>query len=256
MTAMVMTADDAYDHDDEMPSPSRLSRFVLGSAAMLATVASVWAFFHFTGLEPVARLQLQSRFDRVDVGELDRALRPLLQTSFVEVDLQAVQQTAGALPWVARARAEREWPATVRVLIWEREPVARWSGGVLLDASAARFDPAGREVADTLPRLSGPEGSERRVLTMFTQMAAKLEGTPFALSGLRQDARGDWTATTFDGIELRFGRSDPLLSLDMLLGPAARALAMQLVEVEHIDLRYTNGFSVGWREPAAATKRN
>src|SRR5690606_42005373 len=107
-----------------------------------------------------------------------------------------------------------------------------------------------------LPQLSGPDGSERRVLTMYMQLSARLDGTPFALSGLRQDARGDWTATTADGIELRFGRSDPLLSVDMLLGPAARALAMQRLEVEHIDLRYTNGFSVGWREPAAATQRN
>jgi cell division protein FtsQ len=254
MTAMVMSAD-AYDRDDAMPGASRLSRFLLGSAALAATVASVWAFFHFTGLEPVARLQLQARFERVDAAELDEALRPLLQTNFVEVDLQALQQAAGALPWVARARAEREWPATVRVLVWEREPAARWSGDVLLDGSGTRFDPAGRTIADTLPRLSGPEGSERRVLTMFQQVAAKLEGTPFALSGLHQDARGDWTAKTVDGIELRFGRSDPLLSVDTLLGPAARALAMQLVEVSHIDLRYTNGFSVGWREPAAATKR-
>lgn len=255
MTTMVMTAD-AYDRDDEPALSSRLSRFALGTVALLAAGGAVWAFFHFTGLEPVARLQIEARFERVDAAELDRVLRPLLQTSFVEVDLQAVQMAAGALPWVARARAEREWPATVRVRVWEREPAAHWDGGVLLDAAAARFDPAGREVDQRLPRLAGSEGSERRVLTMFTQLSARLGGTPFALSGLRQDARGDWTATTADGIELRFGRSDPLLSVDMLLGPAARALAMQLVEVEHIDLRYTNGFSVGWREPATVTKRN
>lgn len=255
MTAMVMTAD-AYDRDDDVPMSSRLSRFALGTAALFAAIASVWAFFHFTGLEPVARLQIQARFERVDTAELDAALRPLLQTSFVEVDLQAVQRAAGALPWVARARAEREWPATVRVRIWERVPAARWSGDVLLDENAARFDPAGREVGDALPRLAGPAGSERRVMTMYTQLSARLDGTPFALAGLQQDARGDWTATTADGIELRFGRTDPLLGVDVLLGPATRALGPQLADVRHIDLRYTNGFSVGWREPAAATKRN
>ncbi|MES0873859.1 cell division protein FtsQ/DivIB [Sinimarinibacterium thermocellulolyticum] len=255
MTVMVMSLD-APMRDDQMPAPSRLSRFMLGSGALLGAVAAVWSFFQFTGLAPVARLQVQARFEWIDPAELDRALRPLLQSRFFEVDLKAVQRAAAALPWVARARVEREWPATVRVRVWEREPAAHWHGGLLLDVDGTRFDPAGREVAATLPRLAGPEGSERRVLTMFTQLAAKLEGTRFALAGLRLDARGDWTATTVDGIELRFGRNDPLQGVDMLLGPAARALAAQMPDVEHIDLRYTNGFSVGWREPAAGNQGN
>lgn len=256
MTAMAMTHED-YDAPD-IAQLSRLSRFLIGAAALLAAGFAVWGFFRLTGMQPVARLQVEGRLQRVDASEVDRAVRPLLDATFVEVDLQSVQGVVTELPWVARARAEREWPATVRVRLWEREPAARWGADSLLDMQAIKFAPEGRSLPDTLPQLSGPEGSASRVLATYRQLSTRLDGTPFALKGLNQDARGDWTATTIDGVELRFGRSDPLLALDMLLGPGARALAGHLAEVAHIDLRYTNGFSVGWREqpPTDKKKRN
>jgi cell division protein FtsQ len=251
MTAMAMSEE---QFDDEAPV-SRLAHFLLGGAALLAVAGAIWGFFHVTGTEPVARLQVEGRMQRVDAAQVDAVVRPLLDARFVEVDLRAIQDAVSALPWVARARVERAWPATVRVRVWEREPAARWGRDALLDTDAVLFAPEGRDVANDLPLLSGPEGSAATVLAVYRQIARRLDGTPFALAGLRRDARGDWTATTVGGVELRFGRSDPLTTLDMLLGPGARALTAQLEEVAHIDLRYTNGFSVGWREPDASSRR-
>jgi cell division protein FtsQ len=253
MTAMAMS-EELFDDEARVPV-SRLSHFLLGSAALLAIAGAIWGFFHVTGTESVARLQVEGRMLRVDAAQVDAVVRPLLDARFVEVDLHAIQDAVSALPWVARARVERAWPATVRVRVWEREPAARWGEQTLLDSDATLFAPDGREIPDGLPLLSGPEGSAAMVLGVHRQIARRLDGTPFALAGLRRDARGDWTATTIGGIELRFGRNDPLTTLDMLLGPGARALAAQLEEVAHIDLRYTNGFSVGWREPDASSRR-
>jgi cell division protein FtsQ len=254
MTAMVMS-EELFDDEAPMP-PSRLSHFLLGSAALLAVAGAIWGFFHVTGAEPVARLQVEGRMLRVDAAQVDAAVRPLLDARFVEVDLHAIQNAVSALPWVARARVERAWPATVRVRVWEREPAARWGEDSLLDTDAGLFAPAGRDIPHGLPLLSGPEGSAPAVLAAHRQISRRLDGTPFALAGLHRDARGDWTATTTGGVELRFGRNDPLTTLDMLLGPGARALAANLEEVAHIDLRYTNGFSVGWRQPDASSRRN
>lgn len=254
MSAMAMTADD-FDGDEAAPM-SRTTRFLVGTLALVMAAAAVWGFFRVTGDRPVARLLVEGELHQVRVGEIEQAVRPLLEMRFVEVDLDAVRDAVRQVPWVARVRAEREWPATVRVRLWERQPVARWGDGELLDGDAAAFAPAGRDVPPTLPLLSGPEGSAARVLATYRQLAGRLEGSLFALQGLSEDARGDWTGTTRTGVELRFGRADPKGAVDMLLGPASRALANDLAAVDYVDLRYTNGFSVGWREPAAATKRN
>lgn len=254
MTAIAMTAD-AFDDDEPAPH-SRLLRFAIGLAALAATAGAVWGFFRVSGDQPVARLHIEGELQRVSPAEIDAAVRPLLDASFVQVDLDAVHTAVIALPWVGRVRVERVWPATVRLRVWERVPVARWGEDRLLDADGSPFTPDGREVPPSLPQLSAEAGNAAVVLGMFRQLAARLDNTAFALAGLNQDARGDWTGRTASGIELRFGRGDPSQALDTLLGPAARALADRTEEIEHVDLRYTNGFSVGWRKPVADTKRN
>lgn len=256
MTAIAMTQDLL---DDDLPEPaglSKLLRFALGSAALLAAAAAVWVFFQMTGARPVARLLIEGELRRVGVREVEAAVRPLLDASFVDVDLDAVHLTVQGLPWVARVRAEREWPATVRVRLWERVPAARWGKDSLLDGDAVVFGPEGREVAESLPELTGPDGSAARVLDTYRRLSARLDGSLFALQGLNEDARGDWTGVTHGGIALHFGREEPLAAVDVLLGPATLALAGNVAAVKYVDLRYTNGFSVGWREPAADSKRN
>ncbi|MEQ1439909.1 cell division protein FtsQ/DivIB [Fontimonas sp. SYSU GA230001] len=256
MTAIAM---DAEVFEDETAGPSgrsRLLRFLIGSAALCAAAAAVWAFFQMTGARPVARLLIEGELRRVSAAEIDAAVRPLLDARFVDVDLDAVHQAVQSLPWVARVRVEREWPATVRLRLWERMPAARWGTDGLLDGDAVIFAPQGREVPESLPELSGPEGSAPRVLATYRRLSARLDGSPFALLSLGEDARGDWTGTTRDGVVLRFGRDDPLTAVDVLLGPAAQALAARMDAVKYVDLRYTNGFSVGWRELPADAKRN
>ncbi|MFA5939128.1 MAG: cell division protein FtsQ/DivIB [Sinimarinibacterium sp.] len=257
MTAIAMTQG-LFDDDDlpESTGRSRLLRFALGSAALLAAAAAVWAFFQMTGARPVARLLIEGELRRVSVGEIDTVVRPLLDARFVDVDLNAVHTTVQVLPWVARVRAEREWPATVRVRVWERVPAARWGKNSLLDGDAVIFAPEGREVPESLPELTGPDGSATRVLDTYRRLAARLDGSLFALQGLNEDARGDWTGFTRNGIALHFGRDEPVATTDALLGPATQALAGNIAAVKYVDLRYTNGFSVGWREPAADPKRN
>src|SRR3546814_2321099 len=83
---------------------------------------------------------------------------------------------------------------------------------------------------------------------MFRTLSGELAPSAFPLQGLTQDARGEWGGRTTDGVELRFGRTDHEDKVAMLLGPAERVLKNRLNDVKSVDLRYTNGFYVGWPE--------
>ena len=78
--------------------------------------------------------------------------------------------------------------------------------------------------------------------------AAAEEGTPFVPSALSENARGEWTAVTATGIELRLGRGAPTDAVARLAGPVRMALTERLQEVAYVDLHYVNGFAVGWRD--------
>ncbi|MGH8445923.1 MAG: cell division protein FtsQ/DivIB [Solimonas sp.] len=253
MTAYAMTADDAFDFDS---TPLRRHLMLaVGVAAFLAVVAAGWSALEFGGRQPVARIQVEGRFARLKLGDVDGAVRPLVDRQFGDLDLTAVRVAVEALPWTSRASVERVWPAMVRVRAWERVPFARWGESALLDTDSRVFTPAASELPQGLPQLSGTPGHEALVADTFRELSAKLIQSSFPLQGLTQDARGEWSARTAGGVELRFGREDPQNKIDMLLGAAEHALKDRMADVKYVDLRYTNGFSVGWLTPPKTDRK-
>ena len=204
----------------------------------------------------LSRLQLEGHFDRISPESLRRASAMHLADGFFSVDLEAIRNDVAALPWVARARVERVWPAGVRVRVWEREAYARWNADSLLDTGATAFTPAAADLAEPrmaeLPRLGGTPGNEKLVNETYRRMSQALAETPLALSGLQLDARGEWTAQTRRGVELRLGPGAAADKLPVLLGALPAALGERLAEVAYVDLRYTNGFAIGWLSRGAA----
>lgn len=235
----------------ELPS---LENVELKLPRWLASVLALAVVFAATAIalewrDPrLHRLHLEGRFERVSALSVQQAVEPALGQGFFGVDVAAVREQVTRLPWVARARVERRWPSGLDVRVWEREPLARWNDGSLLDVDAVAFTPAdvGEPALQRLPELAGPEGNERLVADSFRQLSAAVESTPLALSGLRLDARGEWTAQTRLGIELRLG-SEPVGSkIDVITGALLAAVGNRLDEVAYVDLRYTNGFAIGW----------
>ena len=64
------------------------------------------------------------------------------------------------------------------------------------------------------------------------------------------DERGAWSLVLGGGQEIRLGRRDVDERLERFFDVVAPALAAEMPRVQYVDLRYTNGFAVGWR-PAA-----
>lgn len=201
---------------------------------------------------PLTQLEVRGEFEHLSVEDVHVAAAPYLGTSFFAADVTAMRDAVAALPWVESVRAERRWPGAIAVRIEEREPFARWNQDSLLDTGAQSFTPRAGEVPTGLPRLGGSPGHELEVAQAWRRLAPALEGTPLQLLGLWLDARGEWSAQTASGIELRFGQNAPDERLPMLSGAVKRTIGGGWDRVKVIDLRYTNGFAVGWREAEAS----
>lgn len=199
-------------------------------------------------------LEVRGAFDFLPPEAVRASVAGLLDRDFYELDLGALRREVERLPWVARARVERVWPATVRIEVVEHRPIARWGGAALLSDEGAVFSPGG-VLPEGLPQLDGPPGRAAAVRAAFDVLRARLVDTPFVPARLQLGERGEWTAWTAAGIEIRLGRSPdgeaPLVAAATLAGPALRALEGRLEEVAYVDLHYIHGFAVGWREQPA-----
>ncbi len=199
---------------------------------------------------PVRRLVVQGTFQRVTPIQIEAALAPDLGRGFLSVDLDALRARIERLDWVDTARLRREWPDKLVVRITEHRAAARWGEKGLLDTRGQLFGEHAPHAFPELPKLEGPAGSEREVAKLYLTLRHRLAASQLAVDTLRMDDRGAWHLVLKTGQEIRFGRRDLPERVDRLFDVVAPALVEQFNRVAYVDLRYTNGFAVGWRGDA------
>jgi cell division protein FtsQ len=235
----------------ELPAlPRGVIAALLSLAALLVTALAVHLLRPQFDL-PLTSLRIDGELQRLSAAQIAAAAAIAPGVHLFDADLTALRARVEALPWVAHARVSRLWPDRVAVRVWERMPIARWGDAGLVDSESRSFTPAASEIPDGLPRLAGPDGREADVVTAYRALKAALEGSRLAPVALTLDARGEWSAVTADGISLHFGNGNPAASAALLLGPASHALAEHFDQVASIDLHYSNGFAVGWKNGIA-----
>ena len=113
-----------------------------------------------------------------------------------------------------------------------------------------------RHVPPELPRLDGPEGSEWQVAQRYLAIQGRLVEQGLRVAALRLDARGAWDLVLSNGVTVRLGRRQVDERMDRLVQVAAQVIAGRAAEIAYVDMRYSNGFSIGWwrdRKPARPT---
>jgi cell division protein FtsQ len=98
-----------------------------------------------------------------------------------------------------------------------------------------------------LPRLNGPEGTEWQVAQRYLAIQGRLSGLGLQVAGLRLDARGAWELDLSTGVTVRLGRRQVDERMDRFVQFGAPVIAGRAAEIRYVDMRYSNGFSIGWR---------
>lgn len=232
---------------------------VLGGTASLLLVAGlgllVWFAAPMMGGPKINQLRLSGRLEHVQPLAVREAVLPTLGSGFFTTDVDKVSAAVTAVPWVAQADVRREWPHTLRVRVTEEVPMARWNGDGLMDAQGRVFVHSTDAAYASLPALSGREGSEQDVLAQYDTLQSLLAPRGLAIAGLVVDARGAATLQLDDGIEVRLGREDAEARLARFSSIALPALGAKLATVAYVDMRYTNGFAVGWKTASGLQAR-
>jgi cell division protein FtsQ len=222
-------------------------------AGITATIAVLGAGLWGAALlldRPIRQVIVQGPFERVSVLQIEAAVGDLREAGFLGVRLESVRERIVAIDWVDDAVVRRRWPAEVEILVVEQVPAARWGDSGLLNTRGELFVREARHMPPELPQLSGPEGTERQVARKYLDARTALAAAGFRLRSLELDARGSWRIELTNGIELRLGRESFETRLRRFARIAAPLLTPRVAEVGYVDLRYSRGFAVGWRERA------
>ena len=87
----------------------------------------------------------------------------------------------------------------------------------------------------------------------YQAMQGMLEPLGLRISHLTMNERRAWSLYLNNGLQLRLGRNDAHLRLLRFVRVYAKVLKPQQDKIDSVDLRYTNGFAVRWRDGASAS---
>ena len=224
-----------------------IRRFALAGGTLLAITASV--IFVFLLLDrPVATIQVDGPFARVNASQIEAEVLANLHGGFISLDLDRLSTTIRRLPWVDQVRISRQWPNGLHITLIEQRPAARWGASGLLNVRGELFIADSRHVPAGLPLLAGPPGTEAEVVKVF--LAARSYLLPHGLDvvGLVRDPRGAWDMTLSSGVVIRLGRHRVDQRIRRYGDLVLEIIGADPGRVEYVDMRYSNGFAIGWRK--------
>ena len=222
-------------------------------AALVLPLVALTFYGAFKGVQlaldqPVRYVEVEGTFQRVTPIQVEAAVAEGLNAGFMTVSLSALRERVQQLDWVDRANVGRRWPDTVIVRVTEHQAAARWGENGLLNVRGELFTEDAQHSFAELPSLAGPPGTERDVARRYLAVRGELADAGLTLESLELDERGAWRLKLGGGQEIRLGRRDIDERLYRFFKVVAPALAADLKRVDYVDLRYTNGFAVGWRQ--------
>jgi cell division protein FtsQ len=234
-------------------SPRRWPRMFTGwrtyacRAAVCLVVVGGLAALTWALDRPIRVISMDGRFQRVSPGEIEKAVVPFTQAGFMSADLARIQRAVEAVPWVDHARVQRRWPNSLHVTVVEETAAARWGESGLINTRGQLFVRQAAHVPAELPRLSGPDGTESEVAARYLSAQGRILEAGMRIAALRLDERGAWEMDLDSGVTVRLGRRDVDERLDRFIHTASQVIAHRLTEINYVDMRYSNGFAIGWR---------
>lgn len=230
----------------------------LGRAALATgTAAGVLLVVIWALNQPITTVSVAGRFERVAPLDVERAVKESAAgKGLVSVDLPKVRAAVRALPWVDTVVVQRNWPRGLTVTIGEQVAAARWGDSGLLNTRGDLFAHTATHIPPELPRLSGPDGTQVGVVQRYFSMRDRLLEQGMRITALRLDARGAWELDLDNGVTVRLGRQQLDARFNTFMATAARIVAQRATDIAYVDMRYANGFAIGWRRAGAGDAKN
>jgi cell division protein FtsQ len=226
---------------------------IFAAVALACAASAVW----WVSQRPMFNLRA-IRVETMDQADLRHVNHLTLQAgtagrirgNFFTTNLDSVRQAFESVPWVRRATVRREWPDQLVVALEEHEALGTWGeDGRLLSTKGDVFTAnlAEAEEDHELPAFSGPEGSEKEVLSRFGELKAWFAPAQLLPQALDLSSRYAWKVKLDNGMSVELGREQSRSMLkervDRLVGIWPQ-LASRVQNIETIDMRYQNGLAL------------
>ncbi len=197
---------------------------------------------------PIRSITIEGPFQRVSALQIEEAISDALSDGFLSANLSEIQQKIVALSWIDQANVVRRWPGQLDISVTEQVPAACWGERGLLNTRGELFVSDARHIPAELPRLSGPSNRSTEIANRYLAVRKQLIPYGLGLRRVHMDARGAWEMTLQNGVVIRLGRRQIEQRTELFVDVVAQIITNQAEDIDYVDMRYSNGFTIGWKK--------
>ena len=222
-------------------------RLLVLAAVALVSAAGMHAWVTLKSL-PVQRITVTGALEHTQAEAVQDMVQSSLSGGFLNADLQRMRRQLEGLPWVYQATVRRRWPSSLEIHVVEQLPSARWGAHGFLNHEGLVFRSDKQGNWESLPLLTGPEGSAPALMARYLRLVEMLAPLDLSVTQLRVDARGQIDAELAGGMRVVIGSEHFFDRMQRFALIYRRELAARADEIESVDLRYATGVAVAFRD--------
>ena len=246
----ILTMDRNIKRDfDKQDRSDHSNNLVGGLMAVLVVTVIVTGFVWMMkpATLPIRQVHIEGKFLRLDTHRLQELVTDKVRGGFFNIDVAAIRNALVALPWVNDVSVHRVWPDGLRVIVNEQTAVVRWNETGLLNDQGHYFSPEKDTFPQDLPLLEGPEDAQELLLVRFNLLK---QTYGLSVVRLQLNERRAWKFELENGLSVVLGRKDFESRVERFVNVVINNLGEKSSQAREIDMRYTNGFAVRWKQRA------
>jgi cell division protein FtsQ len=224
-------------------SPDVLNR-VAATLFAAAFVAAGYVAVHFAvhlPVFPLREVRISEAIEHVTPEQIEAIVRSEIEGNFFTVNLPRVRAAFERLPWVRRVDLRRQWPDRLDVALEEHVPLARWGAEALVDTHGEVFTAA---YNGKLLNFIGARESLKEITIQTEFFRRNLATVGLAPVQIQVSPRRAWQLRADNGLTIELGREDIEPRLERFVSAYKRTIGQLQRRIDHVDLRYSNGFAV------------
>lgn len=227
----------------------KLRLFIIVFSSFMAAIFLIYGFYflHRVDIFPIKEVSIQGEYEHVNAQALQNSILPFTQTSFFFLDLQGIKDKLLEQPWLLNAEVKKLWPGKLLVRLTEQKPVAVWNNQSLLNSSGVLFSPPAYTFPRNIPIFHAPNGQETYVISTYKHLSEQISVLGLTITECVLTPRLSWYLRLSNGLEVVLGKDELDKRITRFIEVYPQVFANRIRDINYIDLRYSNGLAVKWK---------
>tara|TARA_S200000501_G_scaffold331693_1_gene333880 strand:+ start:144 stop:842 length:699 start_codon:yes stop_codon:yes gene_type:complete len=167
--------------------------------------------------------------------------------SFFNVDINYLQSKIENIDWISSANIRRSYPNEIIIFVTEHIPIAIWNNKDYLNQFGEIF--TANKKNNKLPILISKNNKNKIIfeyLSLFSNDLIRHNINEKVAKIVEDDIRSI-SVILSSGITIKLGSKNVKEKIDIFFKVYQTLNSSDLSKMRYIDMRYSNGFSVGWK---------